>query len=62
MRVNPWVFAEYLVKHNLKRSTLADKADVCLATINNALKGKRMNPETIYRIAKAMGVEPQDLL
>ena len=62
MRVDPWVFAEYLVKHNLKRSALADKAEVCTATINNALKGKRMNTEPIYRIAKAMGVKPQDLL
>lgn len=40
---------------------LAGKAKVNPGTIRNALKGKRMYPDTIEKIAAVIGADPRDL-
>lgn len=41
---------------------LAEKAQIPRPTLNNAIVGKGIRPSTLGRIAKALGVDPLDII
>lgn len=52
----------YMAEHEITQRNLAEKSNVSLVTINQNLKhGKSFRMENIPAMAKALGINPQDI-
>ena len=46
----------------MNTADLSEKAEMPIQTINGVLRGRSIRPATLGRIAKALGVDPSELL
>lgn len=49
-------------RENVSLKCLAERTGLCFGTLRNAKLGKPCKPETVHSIAKALNVDPAELV
>ena len=62
MKINKRKVQLRMAKLGINQPQLAERAGTTKQTITNLMKGKGCKPETFGRIAKALEVEPEDII
>jgi len=62
MRLDAIKFAVAMVKKNYNMNSLAEACGISRNTLSAAKAGKRIKPETAFKIAKILEVELEELL
>lgn len=62
MKVNSTKLRLAMARKCMNTADLSEKAEMPIQTINGVLRGRSIRPATLGRIAKALGVDPSELL
>lgn len=62
MKLNQLKVKLLLAKQLISQADLADKAGISRQTLSAVMNGRNCRPELLGRIAKALGVEPEEII
>ncbi|NSJ27987.1 helix-turn-helix domain-containing protein [Blautia glucerasea] len=62
MRINSIKLVTEMMKHGINQKELAEMSGVSRVTIGYIKNGKSCSPETLGRIAKALGVDVTEIM
>lgn len=62
MKPNKDVILLYMARKGLSRQDIIDASDLPPRTLADVMAGKSTRPKTLGKVAKALGVDPSELL
>lgn len=62
MRINRKKLAVLLIDKDMKVAQLVEKSGLARCTVSAVRGGKSCSPETVRKLAAALGVEPEEII